>query len=562
MQKSSAKKATRILAARTAPMHVVRKAIDSVRGMFPGASITLMTQAGTEDDVRQRIKPDFLVTYGSGFFRLRHLRLRTYLELFRLRGQAFLLVDSGTSGGTFFSWKWLAFFLLVGKVYRYRSTEKLLKRERYLFSVFKAVWKALVWIIAGALLLTSGLIGITISLVLRLTSYLRKLFRKKGLRVLYVSHEANLNGAPISLLETLTALDRTSLTPIVNVPERGPLAERLRDINVEVTVIPTSSLLRQHLLRHLMLRDLFRFIGAVPRLVALIIRKGVDIVHTNSIVVPDGAAAAWLCGVRRVWHFRDSIPQGGLWRKFQLSILSILSHRIIAVSEHVVAESRTIRPASKVSRIYDGLSLERFSPTGAGSRIRGELRIPNEAFCIAVVGQISPLKGVHLLLEGMPRLLREVPEAVVLIIGEATTNDYTEYLESIIQENSLEQSVVRMGFREDIPALLEASDVVCIPSLQEAFGRLAIEGMAMSRPVVAFAVGGLKETVIDGVTGMLVPGGDKDALTDALIRLARDPGLRNAMGAAGRRLVVEEFDVRITARKIRDLYSSLLKRKR
>jgi len=98
-----------------------------------------------------------------------------------------------------------------------------------------------------------------------------------------------------------------------------------------------------------------------------------------------------------------------------------------------------------------------------------------------------------------------------------------------------------VGFRRDVAACLAAADVVALPSLQEGLGVAALEAMAAGRPVVASRVGGLAEAVVHEETGLLVPPGDPTALATALARLARDPGLRARLGAAGRARVLAHY---------------------
>jgi glycosyltransferase involved in cell wall biosynthesis len=102
-------------------------------------------------------------------------------------------------------------------------------------------------------------------------------------------------------------------------------------------------------------------------------------------------------------------------------------------------------------------------------------------------------------------------------------------------------AVVFAGFQKDIGACLAAADVVAMPSLQEGLGVAALEAMAAGLPVVASRVGGLGEAVVDGETGVLVAPGDPVALARALAELARDPGRRARLGAAGRRRVLARY---------------------
>ena len=130
-------------------------------------------------------------------------------------------------------------------------------------------------------------------------------------------------------------------------------------------------------------------------------------------------------------------------------------------------------------------------------------------------------------------------------------------LESLARELGLGAAVRFLGRRDDVPALLAASDVVAVPSVvAEAFGLTALEGMAAGRPVVAFASGGLPELVRDGETGILVPTGDAAGLARAIRQLLTEPALRDRLGAAGRR-VAAGFTTEARVAALSDIYERI-----
>jgi glycosyltransferase involved in cell wall biosynthesis len=115
-------------------------------------------------------------------------------------------------------------------------------------------------------------------------------------------------------------------------------------------------------------------------------------------------------------------------------------------------------------------------------------------------------------------------------------------------------SVVFAGYREDVPALIEGCDVFCLPSHAEGLPLVLLEAMARGKPVVATAVGGTPELVVDGETGLLVPPGDVGALAAALGTLLRDPVRASRLGAAGRRRVLQNFSAESASERVLGLY--------
>src|SRR5205823_9264493 len=129
-----------------------------------------------------------------------------------------------------------------------------------------------------------------------------------------------------------------------------------------------------------------------------------------------------------------------------------------------------------------------------------------------------PEKGHPTLLEAWPLVLQAVPDAYLLVVGEGAQRPA---LEEQARELRIAHRVVFTGRRDDVPAVTAALDVAVLPSYREAQGLTVLEAMALRRPVVASAVGGIPEMIEDGLTGLLVPPRDPDALATAIVRLLR-----------------------------------------
>jgi glycosyltransferase involved in cell wall biosynthesis len=149
------------------------------------------------------------------------------------------------------------------------------------------------------------------------------------------------------------------------------------------------------------------------------------------------------------------------------------------------------------------------------------------------------------------------------IIGKEPAHSkerYTERLHQYVERNQLEQYVKFWGFRTDIPEILAQLDILVLPSLQEPFGKIVIEAMAMKKPVVASKVGGVPEIVVDEKTGLLIPPGDSDAIRQALEHLLSDQEKRKEMGVEGRKRVEQMFTLEKHVHKIQQIYEEVLSR--
>jgi glycosyltransferase involved in cell wall biosynthesis len=166
-------------------------------------------------------------------------------------------------------------------------------------------------------------------------------------------------------------------------------------------------------------------------------------------------------------------------------------------------------------------------------------------------------KAQEVLVAAAPLLLREVPDAVVVLLGDG---ECRPGVEALARELGLLGDRVRfLGFRDDVPEVLGSLDVFVMCSVLEGLCTSALDAQAVGVPVVASAVGGLVEAVADGETGILVPARDPPALAAAVARLLRDPALRRRMADAGRARVRERFGVGAMVAGTRAAHGRLLR---
>ena len=177
-----------------------------------------------------------------------------------------------------------------------------------------------------------------------------------------------------------------------------------------------------------------------------------------------------------------------------------------------------------------------------------------DAPVVGMVGRLRPWKGQDHFLRAMRLVADQRPDAWFVLVGGvvfAEREPFLPRLRELAAELRLLDRVVFAGQMEDVAAAYAAMDVVVHCSVEpEPFGRVVIEAMAASRPVVAYDWGGPHEIVIPGETGLLVAPGDYGALGEAALALLRDAGRRRVLGAAGRARAEECYDARATARRV------------
>jgi glycosyltransferase involved in cell wall biosynthesis len=237
--------------------------------------------------------------------------------------------------------------------------------------------------------------------------------------------------------------------------------------------------------------------------------------------------------------------------------------RVLAISSAIKQNllKRTTIPEGRIVTVPNGVDLSRFPP---GSHDRGEARralgVPEGAPAAGLVGRISRGKGHMEFVRAAALVLREIPDAVFPIVGSVSEGEeeYARRVHALARELRIEESLLFAGFREDVPRVLAALDLLVVPSRSEAFGNVVLEGMAASLPVAASGEAGIRDIVADGETGVLFPPDDPDTLAAAMVRLLRDPDARRAMGRKGRERVENLFDRRKRTDLIERLYREVI----
>ena len=323
---------------------------------------------------------------------------------------------------------------------------------------------------------------------------------------------------------------------VIGICAEGPLLAdvRARGFRVE-TVPPMRSLNPSEQLR------------ALAALIRIIRAERPDIVHAHMPIAGFlGRLAATLCGVPRVAYTAHGFlfNQPGSWPRRTVSlglefIGARMTDRFLTVSEAEARDARRLLRARGAVAVGNGRDPAIFRPDPAArARVRAALGVGDDRVVITVVSRLVPHKGHADLIGAMRDVIRDAPAAELWIVGERLATDRGDdvgaMLDAAAAPGALGPHLRRLGYRADVADVLAASDIFVLPSHFEGLPMSVIEAMLTGLPVVATDIDGPREQVLDGVTGVLVPPRAPAALGDALRRLALDPALRAAMGAAGR----------------------------
>ncbi len=310
------------------------------------------------------------------------------------------------------------------------------------------------------------------------------------------------------------------------------------------------------------------------RLVWLLRKLRIEVLHVHTPVAAlIGRTAAWVARVPVVVYtahgftFHDGMPKWKYGVHMLIERFGALFHdALCCVSEEDARTAELVRIETP-SRIHvtpngvDAGLFHRAVSLQSGEAVRAELGIPKDAGVIAITGRITREKGFVEFLEAAEIIAREDDNARFLIVGERLPSDRDnigKLLRAKADSGILKGRVIFTGFRDDIPAVLAASTIFCLPSWREGLPVSVLEAMMMELPVVASRVRGCREAVVDGSTGFLVEPRNAEHIAGACLHLLKRPDTARKMGQAGRRRAESLYRIDAALDRQWRLYRNLL----
>lgn len=366
-------------------------------------------------------------------------------------------------------------------------------------------------------------------------------------RVAFVLAELRPGGMERVVIHLATEMPRLGIAPLIVCLERpGALAYEAPAAGVRLTAIGST--------RGRDIRGLFRLARTLRRF-----RPSVINVHDYASL-PYVALARYL-GARAptVFTAHGLLYEGfeGLQKRHRRAARCLSG--LMAVSEPVAERHREyVGWQGDIPVVRNGVPDVR-SAAAERTRVRGELGIGEDETVFVAVGNARPEKGFEDLLSAAAAMRQECrqPRWRVLVAGKMDDGPYVEALRQQHSEAGLQDSVLFLGFRSDVPALYAAADVFVLSSRSEGLPMVLLEAMTAGLPVVATRVGGVPEAVPQAA-GVLVPPAEPDRLAEAMSALASDAHRRSAMGAAAREHALKQYGVERMAREYLDVFSRVV----
>lgn len=380
--------------------------------------------------------------------------------------------------------------------------------------------------------------------------------KKEELVVLQVLPELNQGGVELGTIEIASELQKRGIKNFV-ASEGGRMEGGLERLKVKHFTLPLKT------------KNIFKMWLNSLRLAKIIKENGITVVHARSRAPAWSAYwAAERCGVHYMTTFHGTYGLGPRGIKKIYNKIMTFGERVIAISnhikEHIIKNYGT--DENKIRLISRCVNMENFDVenTSAERMIKflEENSIPADKPLVTLIGRLTNWKGQKLLIEALSKI-KDMDFHCLLIGDDQGRTQYSEELHDMIESFDMSDRYTFIRHVSDVPAAMMVSDVVLSTSIEpEAFGRIAIEGQAMGRVVVASDIGGSKETVIDGVTGKLFKSGDADDLANAVKwALSLSGEEREKIGANAIKNVKEHFTKQIMCDKTISVYEELINQK-
>ncbi len=366
------------------------------------------------------------------------------------------------------------------------------------------------------------------------------------MRILFINSIQMFAGGEVWMLNTLRALQQRGHRVWLSCRPGAEVGDRAVEMGIPVKLIPFGS-------------DFGLF--NILRLWFFMRRHRIDVVLTNmDKELRIGGVAARLANVPAIIPRRGiDYPLKDRWRyRFAYNILAT---NIIANSQ---ATKRTLLRRApwlnpdRVEVIYNGIDPSRFN-TPTGRDLRREWGIDDATPLLGFVGQLDERKGIGVLLTAFRDIMQAIPTARLVMVGRGPLQ---EMVESEIKMFGWQDAIVLPGFEDDIASVMQAIDVLLLPSYWEGFGIVLIEAMAAGKPAISTLTSSMPEIVADGETGFLIEPGDAEALAQRSVELLKDGALRKQFGAAAQERVREMFTLDNMISRLEKYFAAQIARRR
>ncbi|MCF8381282.1 MAG: glycosyltransferase family 4 protein [Bacteroidales bacterium] len=365
----------------------------------------------------------------------------------------------------------------------------------------------------------------------------------KKIKILEAIRQGKVGGGESHVLELVTNLDKTRFEPVVLAFTDGPMVDELRNRGIKTKIIYTETGFDFRVWKKV--RDFIK-------------SEEIDIIHAHGTRANSNVFFAakklnlpliytvhgWSFHIDQNFHVRKL-------RELSENFLTSVADKTICVSKSNQEDGIKLFGMKRSEVIYNAVNLDKFNSNKQFKDIRNELGIPANKTLIGYIVRITGQKDPFTMIKAMKILSEKTDDAILLMVGEGDLKDATI---NLAKELNIEHKIIFQPFRSDIPDILNAIDIYCLPSLWEGFPIGILEAMAMGKVVIASPVDGTNELITDEETGVLSDVGDAELLAQNLYLMHSDSKFKNQIAAEAKYFVEKNFGIQRLIDRVENLY--------
>lgn len=397
------------------------------------------------------------------------------------------------------------------------------------------------------------------------------------MRVAFFTHYVQLYGANRSLLNLIDGLKSYKVESFVVAPGKGALIDSLEERKVPCMIVPLQWWSSERLLGNDFSERVLKYLEwrkntiiklllnaySIPKICKQLKEWGIDILYSNSSVIPIGAMVGMWLNKPHIWHVREF---GSLDYNLHLHWGQTLFNFFFKRADAQICISQAIRSfygnslnADKCHVVYNGVASKKLIDKLREETIKSQKS--TAYFNFAIVGLIHPNKGQDIAIHALSLIKDSHPKTRLIIAGEDNHGGiYIKQLQNYATQCGVEKQVIFCGFASNPYDIYRQTDAVLMCSINEALGRVTIEAMTSCKPVIGYKSGGTTELILNEVNGLLYEG-DYTNLACCMRRLIENPSWANEMGEKGWSMAKDSYSTETYSRKIHEILIDVMKRK-
>jgi len=376
-------------------------------------------------------------------------------------------------------------------------------------------------------------------------SSIKKLYRSMNqkIKIVHLNNTSSIGGAEQVILDLASYINPDRFKSYVGVFREGELTREIRRRDIKSLKLKESTQVYD-----------YKFLKSLMQVIK---QNRIDIIHSHTWGTD--FYAYWVSRILKIplittVHNRYYIFQK--WsRRFSYKFFISHIEKIVAVSKDIkdLLIKNLKLPTQKIKLIYNGIDIHKFEDKKGMEKIRDDLKISKDDIILGNVGNLREVKDHYTLILSFSKIIPNFPRVKLLIIGEG---ELKSNLLMLCSELGLEQKVIFLGHREDVPSFLNLIDIFVLSSRMEGCSISILEAMASGKPVVATRVGGNPELILDQENGFLVPPAEPEKLAEKISILLKDEELRKNMGEKGKKKAKDKFSLERMIKDYEELYST------